>query len=345
MHSHGHLVNLPSTFKALVFKGPRKTEYVDISYDFDNLDENYVVITISAAGIGPYDLGFLTGRLTSPLTDYNLGCEGVGEVVKVGSNCDKSLLKTRVAFLVSYEDPKCVRAFSEFAVVNKDQVVPVPSNIDDYQAAYLLGNPMTAQYIRSTYLKSGEIKAVVIDTASSSLGKMLIKICKQLGIKMINIVRRADTVSIIEKQGSTHNLNSSDPEFLKHLQSMIDELNPSHYFSFQGGNLPSRVFDKMPYHSTMVCLGNINNQKLDGFSSTDFIFKGKNIEGFQLWNYLLSATKDEKDELLKGILGNLNSKDDLFHTDVRKEYRINQFEDALKDYESNMSAGKIIFRP
>src|SRR5690606_38047504 len=90
--------NLPSKFKALILHDKYNVKYEDISYNFNNLDKDHLVIKVHSAGIGPYDTGFYIGRLIPEEYNTTFGIEGSGLVVKFGSNCDSSLLNKRVAF-------------------------------------------------------------------------------------------------------------------------------------------------------------------------------------------------------------------------------------------------------
>jgi NADPH2:quinone reductase len=334
---------LPSKFKGLILKSNDKVEYGDITYDLSNIDDDYSVVKVTAAALHPYDLAYIIGRLKTNLKDYNLGCEGTGTVVKVGKNGDTSLLGKRVSFLVNYDDPKAIRSFAEYSVVPTKSVALIPDIIDDQQATYFLGNPLSALCLFNEKILN-KCKTIVIDTAGSTIVKMINKLCKAHNIEVINIVRREENVKLLNDLGFLHVYNSSASDFNDKIKNIIAELKPSTYLSFMGGSFPVQMFDKLLPQSTMIFAGNINNEKLHGFSSTDFIFKDKSIEGFHLFVYLKTISHVEQKALLDGILQNL-SKEGAYHTDVSREFMFSEFEEARKYYEGNMSRGKILLRP
>lgn len=346
MNSQTDLTKLEN--KGIVIKDFNKFTYEKIQFqsNLTSLHDDYCLIETKACGFGPYDAGFITGRLQlKPKRDFVLGCEGCGVVIALGKNCDLSLLGKRVAFLADYHDPLQILSFAKFSIVNKNSIVVLSDKIDFSQGAYILANPLTAKGMFSEIILKSKNKAIVQDTASSSLGKMITKICLKHGIQIINVVRKDENFKLLEEIGSKFNLNSNDKNFLSSLENYVKQLNPDLYISYQGGNLPSRVFDKMPFDSKMVSCGNINNEKLFGFSTTDFIFKGKSIEGFQILNYLKEISDQRKKELYDEVLKSVEAGEPELLTQIYKEYALEDFEKAYEDYKANSSLGKIVFKP
>lgn len=335
--------SLTNNFKALILYGKEDVRFEQISYDFENLDKDHLVIKVSAIGLGPYDLGFVTGRIEPFKYGRSFGVEGSGVVLKVGSNCDLSLLGKRVAFLANLYDAKSVSALSEYAVVTQDLILPIPDCIDDNLGAYLLANPATAYGLYESLIKGHN--AIVQDVASSALGKMITKIAKKNNIKILNIVRKEENLEILNQLKSEYSVNSSASSFLDDLSKGINDIQPSLYITYQGGYYPSLVLDKMPNNSIMCVVGNINNEKLTGYSSTDFIFKRKKIIGFQLFNYFLEIGMEERKKIFKTIAEQLASGDETYKTDIQKVFKLSEWSEARKFYEANMSKGKIVLNP
>jgi NADPH:quinone reductase len=336
--------SLPHKFHGLVLHKPNELEYEEISYDFDNLDKDYVVIEVKATGLGPYDLGFVIGRLQTGLSHpTNIGVEGSGIVVKIGSNVSQDLLNKRVAFLSNLHDPKEIHAYSQYAVINKDMIVTLPDSIDYNQGAYLLANPLTVKCLYDDIIRKH--KSIVLDVAASSLGKMINKIAKKQEIKVINIVRRDESVEILKTHGSEIVFNQNSPTFFQDFSKASKEIKPSLYITCLGGGFPSRIIDLMPNDSVMCCLGNITNEALSGYSSMDFIFKGKSIIGFQLFNYLKDRNEEEKRKIFDSVIESLSKGEEFYTTDIVEEFKFEQWEEARQKYEKDMSKGKIILKP
>ena len=71
--------------------------------------------------------------------------------------------------------------------------------------------------------------------AASNLGQMLVKICLADGVPLVNVVRRDEHVALLKGLGAQHALNSSDPEFMKHLVSALTETDATLGFDATGG--------------------------------------------------------------------------------------------------------------
>jgi NADPH:quinone reductase-like Zn-dependent oxidoreductase len=335
--------SLPSKFKSLKLTSVNKVELADQEYDFDNLDDNYIVVKMKAAGFGPYDLGFISGRISSKLENFNIGCEGAGEIVKVGKNVESSLIGKRVGYLADYNDPKSIRTYAEYSVVPRKGIVILPDNVSFEQGAYLLGNPLTALCMYEIVIKQHNAKAIVIDTAASALSKMINRLCLRDGIQVINIVRNEENIKLLKDTGIEYVLNSNSSTFNKDLVDYVSKLQPSIYISFLGGNFPYKVFTRLPRKAVMVFAGNINNELLCDFNTTDFIFSEKSIEGFQLFNYLNDIPEGTQSKMIDSITKELSS-DSVFYTTISKEFTMEQFDEAKKYYEENMSKGKILIK-
>ena len=63
--------------------------------------------------------------------------------------------------------------------------------------------------------------AIVHTAAASNLGQMLIKVCQEDDIALVNIVRKAEHVELLSNLGATHIVNSSDEDFSDQLRTAI----------------------------------------------------------------------------------------------------------------------------
>jgi len=330
----------------IIIKESNNFNYEKIEFKSEELPNNYCLIETKACGFGPYDTGYITGRLTiNPKREFNLGCEGSGVVIKLGPNCDESLLGKRVAFINDYHDTNSIGSFARYSIINTKNILVLPEKIDFNQGAYILANPLTARGMFDEVISNSKTKAIIQDTSSSSLGKMVTNLCLKNGFKIINIVRKEENIKFLEQIGSTYNLNSNSKDFLKILEQLIKQINPDIYITYQGGNFPSRIFEKMPNDSKLISCGNINNEKLFGFSTTDFIFKGKSIEGFQILNLLNEICEQKKTFMYESILNSMEEGNSEFYTNINREYKLEDFQKGYEDYKNNSSLGKIIFKP
>jgi NADPH:quinone reductase-like Zn-dependent oxidoreductase len=201
---------------------------------------NQVLVKMEAAPINPSDLAILTGAADFEHAEYSpgkvvatmpepflsgqkgrhgqrlpAGNEGAGTVVATGdSDAAKALMGQRVA---------CVpgTAFSQYAIADAMMCLPLGDHSAEAGASSFV-NPMTSLGFVETARMEGH-DAIVHLAAASNLGQMLNRICQEDGIKLVNIVRRAEHVELLKSQGAQHVVNSSDDDFMDQLRSAIAE--------------------------------------------------------------------------------------------------------------------------
>lgn len=336
------------TFNLISLEGPNTAEYKQISYDLDTLPENFVVIKVDYSALGPYDTGILGHHIQIGHPEKlptTFGFEGVGVVHSVGGAVDKGIIGKNASFMCDMHDNNQIKAYSEFAIVPSSQIL-ILDNTENYKKnAYLYGNPFTARGFLEEVLLKDQYTSIVIDTASSALAKMILKLCVRHQIKVITITRNESSQKRLAEISSDFiNLNSSVSSFTKDLKAAIAERTPSLYVTFQGGNLPSRVFDALPNKAKMVSLGNIQREKMWGFSTHPFIFQEKSITGYTVFPYFTELKQSNKiDKVALEIIS-----DEVYSTELSEEgieFGFKEFNEGIQYYNKNSSKGKLLFKP
>ncbi|GIS32537.1 MAG: hypothetical protein Ct9H90mP4_04510 [Gammaproteobacteria bacterium] len=88
--------------------------------------------------------------------------------------------------------------------------------------------------------------ALVHTAAASNLGQMLIKICIDEGVPLINIVRKEEHVELLKSFGATHVCNSSSDNFMSDLvEALVDTGATIGFYATGGGNLSSLLLTAM----------------------------------------------------------------------------------------------------
>jgi NADPH2:quinone reductase len=221
-----------------------------------------VVVKIEAAPINPSDLILVTGpadlasarrdgdRLVANVPKERLpyvagrldqamptGNEGAGTIVDAGPDA-KQLVGKRVAIASGgmYAEYKLARALECL-------VLPDGARAADGAAATI--NPMTALSMPEVMRREGHT-ALVHTAAASNLGQMLVKICAADRIPLVNIVRKAEHVALLEKLGATHVVDSSTPTFRADLTAALADTGATLCFdAIGGGTLATTVLGCM----------------------------------------------------------------------------------------------------
>ena len=229
-----------------------------------------VLIRVEAAPINPSDLGLLLSfaadlssisssgteeeMVTSmkihpalmgsmkPRLDQSMqaGNEGAGIIEDAGENVKELIGKTvGLAGGAMYSQYRCVPAAS--CLVMDEGTSPA-------EAASCFVNPLTALSFVET-MKIENHTALVHTAAASNLGQMLVKICKDDGIPLVNIVRKSEHVELLKNLGAEYVCNTSDDNFMDTLVSALVETGATLGFDAtgggNGGELPGQILSAM----------------------------------------------------------------------------------------------------
>ncbi|GAB5347993.1 zinc-binding dehydrogenase [Alteriqipengyuania sp. 357] len=299
---------------------------------------NQVLVKMEAAPINPSDLALLFGQADLENADYSdgkivakmpepyasgakgrhgqrlpVGNEGAGEVVATGdSDAAKALMGKRVA---------CVpgTAFSEYAIADAGMCIPL-GDVSSKDGASAFVNPMTALGFVETAKMEG-FGAILHTAAASNLGQMLVRICQEDDMPLVNIVRRKEQVHLLQEMGAEHIVNSSDDDFMKQLRESIDATDAFIGFDpIGGGKAVDTAFKAMEQVAvskmTEYSRYGSNQQKrmyiygrldLGPTVLTPSYGFGWTLSGWLLFPFLQSAGKETVARMRKRVLDNLTT--------------------------------------
>ena len=219
--------------------------------------EHEVLVRVEASPINPSDLGLLFGAADLSSASYDgtperpvvtaevpkgmmkamaarvdqalpVGNEGAGVVVAAGaSDAAQALLGKTVAILggAMYAQYRCLPA---------SLCLRVPEGTAPAEAASCFVNPLTALGMLGTMRLEGH-SGLVHTAAASNLGQMLVKLCAQDGVPLVNIVRRDEHVDVLRGLGAKQVCNSSASSFRKDLTQALAETGATLGFDATGG--------------------------------------------------------------------------------------------------------------
>jgi len=218
--------------------------------------EDEVLIRIEASPINPSDLGLLIGpadvssmsvsgegenavvtmdipegllRMLETRLDQSLpvGNEGGGVVVKAGSKDLEDLVGKTVGVAGGsmYSQYRCVNAASCFVMHD---------GVTSAESASCFVNPLTALGMVET-MRLENHSALVHTAAASNLGQMLIKICLDEDVPLVNIVRKEEHVDMLNSLGAKFVCNSNKETFMQDLVGALVETGATIGFDATGG--------------------------------------------------------------------------------------------------------------
>ncbi len=301
--------------------------------------QNEVLIKIAASPINPSDLSFIEGlyniRKPAPVIP---GLEGSGTVVASGGGFMANyLLGKAVACTASAKDNG---VWAEYMLCGIDSVFPLNKSLSLEQGAMSIVNPLTALALVSIAKNAGH-KTIVHTAAASTLGQMLIRLGRNQGIEVINIVRRMEQADFLKEQGAGLILNSSDAHFSTKLREICHAKHARLAFDAVSGTLTGQLLEAMPANSKVTVYGGLAGEAVLAHPG-QLITQNKEIDGFWLSPWLAKKSMLAKihfwRKAQKLMISDLRS-------DVRARYPLEEIKKAVMDYQHHMTGGKVLIVP
>lgn len=207
----------------------------------------------TAVGLNYIDVYHRTGLY--PLDDrpFGLGVEAAGVVEAVGDGVDRVSVGDRVAYVALPPG-----AYAEARNVPADRLVRLPEGIDDRQAAAMMLQGMTVQYLlRRTYpVQRGD--TVLIHAAAGGVGLIACQWAKHLGATVIGTVGSDEKAELARAHGCDHTVVYTREDFLEQVREIT------------AGEGVRAVYDsvgKDTFDRSLDCLGRLGIMVLFGQSS------------------------------------------------------------------------------
>ncbi|MFM0348154.1 MULTISPECIES: zinc-binding dehydrogenase [Paraburkholderia] len=198
-----------------------------------NPTDDEVIVRVEASPLNPSDIGLLFGAaeidkatgggtanrptLTAPVpaaamgqlvsrmdSSLPVGNEGAGVVIRTGARASDLLGKT-VSMVGG-------GMYAQYRRISRDACFVLDESVTPAEGAAAFVNPLTVLGMVETMRREGH-RAIVHTAAASSVGQMLVKLCKEEGIELVNVVRSEAQVQVLRNLGALHVLNSTSPTF------------------------------------------------------------------------------------------------------------------------------------
>lgn len=162
--------------------GPEVLQYTEIPAA--SLESGQIRVKVRFAGVNFWDVmqrkGIVGMDATTP------GVEGVGEIIEVGEGVEPTRLGERVVW------SKVGSSYAAEVVGPAGSFVAVPETLADEDAARLLMQGVTAQYLCEDTWPMGSGDTAVVHAAAGGVGSLLTQFLKARGVRVIGVVSREE---------------------------------------------------------------------------------------------------------------------------------------------------------
>ena len=294
-----------------------------------------VVFDVLAFPINPADMWFCRGsyRLKPPLP-ATPGAECVGRVTTVGADV-KHVKPGDLVINLQREN------WAEKRRVKGNDAIPLPAGIDLKQAAMVRINPPTAQLMLSDFveLKGGDW--VIQNVANSAVGRLVIVLAHQRGLRTANVVRRADVAGELKQLGADLVIVDGDDLAARVARETGDA--PIRLgLEAIGGAATGRIVESVGTDGTVVHYGSMSGEDPKAGRS-NFIYRGVKLTGFMLGRFLAKRSPQKIREIYADLGGQVMA-GKLF-APVDTVYPIDKIKEALAHADKGGRHGKILVSP
>jgi NADPH2:quinone reductase len=196
------------------FGGPEVMRWEEVALGHPGPGE--ALVRHTAVGLNFIDVYHRSGLYPLPLP-ATLGMEGAGVVEAVGDGVGEVRIGDRVA----YANPP-PGSYAERRLMPAHRLVVLPKDIDDRQAAAMMLQGMTAQYLlRRTYrVEAGE--TILVHAAAGGVGLMMCQWAKHLGVTVIGTVGSDEKAELARAHGCAHAIVYSRENFVDRVRELTE---------------------------------------------------------------------------------------------------------------------------
>lgn len=295
-----------------------------------------VRIRQSAIGLNFIDVYHRTGLYPVPQLPCTLGMEGAGVVESVGDEVSEIQVGDRVAYA-----GMPVGAYASERVMHASMLVKLPDTISEEQAAAMMLQGMTAQYlIRSTYrVKRGE--TILLHAAAGGVGLILCQWAKALGVTVIGTVGSEEKAVLARAHGCEHTILYKDEKFAERVREITNGKGVPVVYDSIGKDTFEGSLDCLSPRGVMVSFGNASGP-VPAFEPAILAQKGS----LYLTRPLLMTYTATRQELLAsaGELFDVVARGSV-KIEINQRYLLSEAAQAHSDLEARKTTGSTVLIP
>lgn len=301
-----------------------------------------VRIRILASPINPSDLLFVRGHYAGvqPIFPSPVGFEGVGIVDALGPQVQNLAHGQRVIALNIEKGGN----WAEYAILPSNFLIPVPDDISDEQAASFFINPASAITMVRRVLAVPRGEWLLQSAAGSEIGRMIIRLARQDGIRTINVVRRREAVEELKQLGADAVIVSTEGRIDEQVRKIVGPEGVKYAIDPVAGETGTQIYQALGDNGRMLVYGSLTGEPIRVGADPRLILAGRRIlEVFWLgyWFPRLDATA--KQGLFNEIIELMH--EGILVTSAALKFPLDQFAAAVRQAEVKGRQGKVLLVP
>ena len=313
--------------------GPEVLEYVDVELGEPGPGE--VLIRQHAIGVNFLDIYFRVGLYPVPLP-AGMGQEGAGVIEKVGPGVTHVKVGDRVAYA-----GRPAGSYAQARVMPADILIKLPDAISFEQAASMMLQGMTVQYLLNSTYKVQKGDTVLFHAAAGGVGSIACQWLKALGAITIGTVGSPEKAALAKSMGCDHTILYREEDFVKRVREITGGKGVPVVYDSIGKDTFMKSLDCLSPLGTLVTFGNASGP-VPPLDVSILAGKGSlKVTRPTLTTYVLNR------ELLEPMAADLFNRvmSGQVKIDISQRYPLEQAAQAQRDMEERKTTGSIILLP
>ncbi|HEX9514075.1 MAG TPA: zinc-dependent alcohol dehydrogenase family protein [Puia sp.] len=259
-----------------------------------------VLIKVKASPVNPSDILFIQGNYRrKPIYPQIAGLEGSGIIAE----CGKAVTSFKMGDFVAFRAPG---TWSKYCLAEESSLIPINRSLPFAISSQVGLNPMTAIGLLSEApLEKGDF--LLLDTASSTVSGIAIQLAVAKGIRVLALVRDPRPIPELTSLGVETSFLQDDPDLVHKIQAVTAQKGIQAFFDAIGGKLLEEVIPLMAQYATIVCYGNLSNEKA-GISNGSLVYRNLTLKGFGIDRWLSLHTPEQIRKCYADIVEDLYEK-------------------------------------
>ena len=293
-----------------------------------------VLVRMLAAPVNPADLNFIEGTYgVKPQLPATPGVEGCGVVET--SNAAEYQPGDRVIFL------RRAATWATHTTVAADALFKLPAAIDPLQAAMLKVNPATAWRLLHGFGKPEADGWIVQNAGNSAVGRCVIQLARDLGIRTLSLVRRPELIDELTQLGGDVVLLDDEAGVVA-AKAALGGAKAALAFNAVGGDSALRLMNLLREGGTHITFGAMARRPLTVPNGL-LIFRDIQIRGLWVTRWIENAPDAEVRAVYADLAARVAAGSVVQPVD--STHALDAFPAALARLAAEDRTGKVLFAP
>lgn len=254
--------------------------------NIEPLKDHEVLVRMLVRPINPSDLIPITGayahRIPLPNTP---GYEGIGIVEDVGVGVSRDLIGKRVLPL------RGEGTWQEYVKTSADFIVPIPDSIDDFTAAQMYINPLTAWVTCTETLNLKQDDVLLVNACGSAIGHLFAQLSKILNFRLIAVTRNNKHTEELLQLGADYVIDTSTAPLYETVMELTNGIGADAAIDSIGGPDGNELAFSLRPNGNFLTIGLLSGIQVNWAEIVNKAKVNANIFHLRHWNKDVSAYK------------------------------------------------------